>query len=437
MSNIKEISMADDQPKKPRTDDELNSIGTEGRKRGRKPKIRNVHIEHYSEEEYVYYHSLTENEKRKVADEEQKMHDLNNKQTPLRFRVLNADLDPKIKAIAVQKLNYLTELDRSSSEYYRTISWIESVCKIPFGKYKSLPVNFQSNKGKIKAFLGDIKSHMDKKVFGHTSAKDHIIRLLAQWVSNPTSKGMVIGIHGAMGCGKTMLVKEGICGALGLPFAFVPLGGANDGCYLEGHSYTYEGSTWGKIVDVLMKAGVMNPVIFFDELDKVSDSNKGEEIINLLVHLTDSTQNDRVTDKYFIDFEFDLSRSLIIFSYNHEERVNPILRDRMIKIKTDGYTTNDKITICNGYMVPELLKQYNLTGNDVHFNDEIIKEIIGTIDTEKGVRNLKRALEDIISNLNLNRLLYEQETSKTVTIDDVKKYIHNRKQESPALHMYL
>lgn len=417
------------QAKKPKNDDP--------KKRGRKKAITNLYADFYTEEEFVYYHNLDEKERQAIADSEKQMYDLNNKKIPLRFQILDSDLDPKIKAIAIQKLNYLSDLDRSSSEYYRTITWIESVCKIPFGKYRQLPVSCKSNRDDIKNFLTGVKNHMDSKVFGHDTAKDHIIRLLAQWISNPISKGMVIGIHGPMGCGKTMLVKDALCAALGLPFAFIPLGGANDGCFLEGHSYTYEGSTWGKIVDVLMKGGVMNPVMFFDELDKVSDSSKGEEIINILVHLTDSTQNDKVSDKYFIDFEFDLSRSLIIFSYNNEEKINPILRDRMIKIKTEGYSINDKLSICKNYMLPEIFKQYSLRDDEIIFTEESIKEIISTIESEKGVRCLKRALEDITSNINLNKLLYENSFVTNVSSKEIIKYIHNKRENSHISHMYL
>lgn len=419
--------------KKQKTDDEG---GVTGKKRGRKPKIFNVEIDNYTYEELVYYKKQPDIEKQRIADEEQKMHDLNNSSVPLRFKVLNSDIDPKVKAIAIQKLNLS---DPGSSDFTKTISWVEAICKIPFGKYKSLPVGSGSKKEDIKDFLHGVKKHMDDKVYGHQTAKDHMIRLLAQWISNPLSKGMVIGIHGSMGCGKTMLVKEGICKALGLPFAFIPLGGANDGCFLEGHSYTYEGATWGKIVDVLMKTGVMNPVLFFDELDKVSDTHKGEEIINILVHLTDSTQNDKFTDKYFVDLDFDLSRCLIIFSYNHEDRINPILRDRMVKISTNGYSIHDKVAICKDYMIPEVLKEYNFDTSKIVFDDKILKEIISTVDDEKGVRNLKRALQDIIGNINLNKLLEMNseivDDIHYVTSKDLKKYIHNIKKDNVLCNM--
>ena len=119
---------------------------------------------------------------------------------------------------------------------------------------------------------------------------------------------------GPMGNGKTTLVKEGIAKMINRPFEFISLGGATDSCYLDGHSYTYEGSIPGKIVDIVKKAKCMNPVIYFDELDKVSETPKGEEIINLLIHLTDFSQNDHFIDKYYNNIPIDLSKALFIFS---------------------------------------------------------------------------------------------------------------------------
>lgn len=246
---------------------------------------------------------------------------------------------------------------------------------------------------------------MDHKVFGHKTAKDQIVRLLAQWISNPIAKGLVIGIQGSMGTGKTTLIKEAICKVLGLPFALVPLGGVSDGSFLVGHSYTYEGSTWGRIIDLLIKCECMNPVIFFDELDKVSTTRHGEEIINILIHMTDASQNETFNDKYFTGIDFDLSRSLIIFSYNNEDNINPILRDRMIKIKTDGYKINDKLVISQRHLVPEILMEFGFDSTQVRFSDEVIRHIVGLVEKEEGVRNLKRAIHDVVSNLNLVQLL--------------------------------
>ena len=103
----------------------------------------------------------------------------------------------------------------------------------------------------------------------------------------------------------------------------------------------------------------MNPVIYFDELDKISDTPKGEEIVGILTHLTDTTQNDKFHDKYFSNIDFDLSKAMFIFSYNEENKVNPILKDRMYRIKTDGYKNEDKCVIARDYLIPKIEKNVN------------------------------------------------------------------------------
>lgn len=407
----------------------------------KRKRIQNPQIDSYTDDELAYYQSIEQNERELISNLETSLSVLNQNKVPLRFKILNSSVDEKIKAIAIQKLNYLYNLDESCSEYYRTVTWIENVCKIPFNQYKTLPVDYNSPITEIRRFMSKIRDNLEEKVYGHTEAKDHIIRLLGQWIANPLAKGMVIGIHGPHGCGKTTLVKDGICEVLGLPFAFIPLGGANDGCYLDGHSYTYEGATWGKIVDILMKTQVMNPVLFFDELDKVSETTRGQEIINKLIHLTDASQNDKISDKYFSDFEFDLSRSLIIFSYNDAFKINPVLKDRMICVNTKGYNVPDKIQICEKHMIPLLLKEYNFQKEDIVFEKSILKTIINVIENEGGVRNLKRALQEIVSNINLKNLIDDNLTTKIefpyhVTQDDVQKYVSKKSSEHYTHLMY-
>ena len=213
---------------------------------------------------------------------------------------------------------------------------------------------------KCNEFMMNAKKTLDEAVYGLNDAKMQIMQMMAQWISNPQSIGTAIAIKGPMGTGKTTLIKDGISKILNRPFAFVALGGATDSSFLEGHSYTYEGSTWGHIVEILKQSKCMNPVIYFDELDKVSDTPKGEEIIGILTHLTDTTQNAQFKDKYFNGIDIDLSKCLFIFSYNDENKVNPILRDRMYKIETEGYNMKDKMTIVKNYLIPSIEKNIGL-----------------------------------------------------------------------------
>lgn len=250
----------------------------------------------------------------------------------------------------------------------------------------------------------------------------------------------------------TSLVKEGISKILNREFAFIPLGGATDSSYLEGHSYTYEGSTWGKIVDILIRSKSMNPVIYFDELDKISETPKGEEIIGILTHLTDTSQNSQFHDKYFAEIDFDLSKCLFIFSYNDPLKVNPILMDRMYKIKTSSYLVKEKIVIANQYLIPKIRYEVNFKEGDIVIPDATLNYIIENYtDKESGVRNLKRCIEIIYKKLNLYRLvkpgttLFEKENTLVVefpfhvTTDVVNNLI--KKDDSgmnkSAINMYL
>jgi ATP-dependent Lon protease len=221
----------------------------------------------------------------------------------------------------------------------------------------------------------------------------------------------------------TSLAKEGISKILGREFAFMALGGAGDSSVLEGHSYTYEGSTWGRIVQILIDSKCMNPVIYFDELDKISDSARGQEITGILTHLTDKSQNSQFHDKYFSEVDFDLSKCLFIFSYNDENLVNPILRDRMYRIKTKGYDQAEKVIIAKKYMLPKIREQVNFQEGDIIIPDEVIQYIISSAkftQNEQGVRNLNRCLEIIHTKLNLFRLMRVEDGAKSILGKDVE-----------------
>jgi ATP-dependent Lon protease len=312
----------------------------------------------------------------------------------------------RFKAVAMQKLKVLKSMDPSDHEYYKIKAWVDTFMRIPFGLYKNVSVSMSDGLPKCNEFMTDAKKTLDECVFGLNDAKMQIMQMLGQLVVNPQSVGTAIAIHGPMGTGKTTLVKEGISKILGREFAFIALGGSGDASFLEGHSYTYEGSTWGKIVQIIIESKCMNPVIYFDELDKVSDTARGQEIIGILTHLTDTSQNNQFHDKYFAEIDFDLSKCLFIFSYNDENAINPILRDRMYRIRTKGYDAKDKITIARDHLLPKIREQVKFTAEDVLIPDEMIKYIISTFTkNESGVRNLKRCLEMIYSKLNLFRLV--------------------------------
>ena len=373
-----------------------------------------------------YYHKLIYDDnktpsemdyfKKKLSNEEQlrimnELKEINkhiNIEKPYRLSILQSKMNPKYKAIAIQKLNMLRSMEPGDPEYYKNKLWVDTFMKIPFNIYKNMSVKMSDGIEVCNHFMKNAKNVLDKCVYGLNDAKMQIMQMMGQWITNPTALGTAIAIHGPPGSGKTSLVKDGISKILGREFSFIALGGSGDSSFLEGHSYTYEGSTWGKIVSILIESKCMNPIIYFDELDKISDTPRGQEIIGVLTHLTDTTQNDHFRDKYFSEIDFDLSKCLFIFSYNDENLINPILKDRMYRIQTKGYDSKEKVIIARDYLLPKIREQVNFNDTDIIIPDDTILYIAGNValtKNESGVRNLKRCLEIIYTKLNLFRLI--------------------------------
>jgi ATP-dependent Lon protease len=378
---------------------------------------------------------LTLAEQKKVLREVEEINKITNTEKPYRLSLLESSIPTPLKAVAMSKISALRYMEPGQGEYYKVKNWVDTFMQIPFNTYKQLPITYDAGVEKCHDFMESAKTTLDEATYGMNDAKMQIMQMVGQWITNPSAVGTAIAIKGPMGTGKTTLIKEGISKILGRDFAFIALGGATDSSFLEGHSYTYEGSTWGKIVDILIKSKSMNPVIYFDELDKISDTPKGEEIAGILTHLTDTSQNSAFHDKYFSEVDFDLSKCLFIFSYNDESKVNPILLDRMYKIQTDGYERKDKLVIVNKYLLPKILDQISFKSDDIVFPDDTLVHIIDNYtNEEKGVRNLKRCLEIICTKLNLYRLMkpgskmynddvFEVNFPYSVSVETVKKLV--------------
>ena len=364
---------------------------------------------------------MSPEEQQKVITDLKQIHAVSIIQKPYRLTLLETDIPITYKAIAMRKINSLRHMEPGCGEYYKVKTWVDTFMKIPFNKRKNLPLTIEDGIQRCSEFMEASKTTLDQAVYGLNDAKLQIMQMVGQWISNPAAMGSAIAIQGPMGTGKTSLVKEGISKILGRDFAFIALGGATDSSFLEGHSYTYEGSTWGKIVEIIIQCGSMNPVIYFDELDKISDTAKGEEIVGILTHLTDTSQNSQFHDRYFAEIDFDLSKCLFIFSYNDESKVNPILLDRMYRINTSGYNKKDKTQIAQKYLIPKICTQVGFREGDIVIPDSVIEHIVENYtEKEEGVRNLKRCLEVVHRKLNLYRLikpdtqLFEKELSLKV-----------------------
>ena len=401
--------------------------------------------------DFEFFNKLQVEEQKKIIKELREINKITRIEKPYRLTLLESDMPVLFKGAAMKKINSLRYMEPGSGEYYKIKNWVDTFMRIPFGKYQTLPVNIDNGVEQCHDFMENAKKTLDTAVYGLNEAKMQIMQMMGQLITNPSSIGTAIAIQGPMGTGKTSLVKEGISKILNRPFAFIALGGATDSSFLEGHSYTYEGSTWGKIVQILVDSKCMNPVIYFDELDKISDTPKGEEIAGILTHLTDTSQNSQYHDKYFAEVDFDLSKCLFIFSYNDESKVNPILRDRMYRIHTKGYDKKQKTIISNNHLLPKIREQVKFSESEIIIPDETLHYIMENhCNKEDGVRNMKRCLEIIYTKLNLYRLmkpgtnLFEEsmtlkvEFPFKVTTDIVDKLITKEKEDNTSFRgMYV
>ena len=288
----------------------------------------------------------------------------------------------------------------------------------------------------INNYLSQVKKTLNNAVYGHENAKKQIEIIIGQWI-NGEQDGYCFGFEGPPGVGKTSLAKRGLSKCLvdengkERPFSMIQMGGDSNGSTLHGHNYTYIGSTWGSIVQILVDKKCMNPIIFIDEVDKISKTEHGKEIVGILTHLLDSTQNDCFQDKYFNGIDLDLSKALFILSYNDVDAIDKVLLDRIHRIKFDNLSLEDKLIIAKEHILPDIFKKMGLE-NVIEFNEEIIKFIIENYTCEAGVRKLKEILFQIIGEINIDVLVNKNKYNEIPIIitkeDLVNKYFKDKKE---------
>lgn len=401
--------------------------------------------------------------------EEIKLSKISENDIPYEKRISMMKVSDDIKTRAFEKLKMFKNNHQNDG---KAQNWLDGLLKIPFGIYNDneiisfkskfiskhnlnnnlfsdndidnyvknnpeLNKEWTSYKGEKKQYITDIRKELDSAVYGHKDAKLQLERLFAQWI-NGESKGAVIGLQGPPGTGKTSLAKHGLSKCLkdkngnSRPFAFLPIGGSVNSSTLVGHNFTYVGSTWGRIADILMTTKCMNPIIFIDEIDKVSHTEYGREIISVLTHMTDPTQNNEFEDKYFAGVPLDLSKALIVFSFNDVSLLDPILRDRITIIDTHPLNLNDKLTIINNYMLPEICKDVGFNRNEIIINDQVIKHIIETYTCEAGVRKIKEKIVELIRDINLNRF---NTTDFSVPFEITMEYVNRLFENKPKIRV--
>ena len=329
---------------------------------------------------------------------------------PLKYKILGSQMSFANKSIIYRKYMYLDTLSENNSEHSKIMNWINIALDLP-NTTTPLTVSINDSNTVISKFLYDVKYILNSEIYGMENVKEQILCILNNKITNPKLIGSSLGLVGVQGVGKTQIANV-LAKAIKLPFTSISLGGATDSSFLSGHSFCYEGSHPGCIVDSLIKMKLMNGIIFFDEIDKIPATNYGQEISKSLLHITDFTQNHNFTDKYLgNEIKIDLSKLWFIYSLNYKESIDKTLLDRLTLIEVSAYSDKQKKEMTNQYLLPDALKNIKMANDDVSFSDEALSYII--TETNKlysretqdkngysGVRKLKDAINDIVMKIN-------------------------------------
>lgn len=283
-----------------------------------------------------------------------------------------------IKDKLFKECDKLMKMPSGSHEGTVVRNYLDKCLEIPFGKYTKDTIHLEK-----------ARKILDRDHYGLEKVKERIVDSLAVYKRNPDFSGQILCLAGPPGVGKTSVVKS-LAKGMNRKYVRVALGGIHDEAEIRGHRKTYIGSMPGRIVDAIVKSGVMNPVILLDEIDKVGNDYKGDPSSALLEAL-DPEQNNTFTDHY-IDFPLDLSKVLFITTANDVSAIAAPLYDRMEVIDLNSYTAVEKFHIAKEHLIKKEMKKHNLNGREFKITDSAINAVIEGYTREAGVRKLEKTI---------------------------------------------
>ncbi|HEV3342238.1 MAG TPA: endopeptidase La [Pirellulales bacterium] len=296
----------------------------------------------------------------------------------MRRRLEEADLPEDVRQEAARELARLERMPTAAPDYQITRSHLELIVELPWRKYTEDKID-----------LVHARQILDQDHFDLKEVKERIIEQLAVLKLNPSAKAAILCFVGPPGVGKTSL-GQSIARALGRAFERMSLGGLHDEAELRGHRRTYIGAMPGRVIRAIRRAGVANPVLLLDEVDKVGADYRGDPAAALL-EILDPAQNGTFHDNY-LDLPFDLSKVMFITTANTLDTIPRPLRDRMEILRLAGYTDEEKIEIARRYLLPRQLREAGLTPEQLVVADETVARIIRRYTREAGLRELERML---------------------------------------------
>lgn len=354
------------------------------------------------------------NEKIKIMKEELgEGYDKDRETTKLKEKLKNSNIPISIKKRLELEIKRYESIPAMSSEIGMVRNYIDTLFSLPWNVYTKDNEN-----------LDDAMEKLNKTHYGLEEVKERVIEYLAL---NQMTKGVnnpIICLVGPPGVGKTTFAKS-IASAINRKYTKISVGGISDEADIVGHRRAYIGSSPGKIIEGLKKAGSSNPVFVIDEVDKMTKDIKGDPASSLL-EVLDKDQNKYFCDNY-IEEEYDLSKVMFILTANYIDQIPIELLDRLEIIEISSYTENEKFNICKNYIIPNGVKSHGLEDANIEFTDDAISKIIKNYTKEAGVRELERKIHTILRKIVKEIIIDKKESLNIIDESIVIKYLGNEK----------
>lgn len=307
----------------------------------------------------------------------------------LRKRLFDIPIDPKNRNFLLMRMNDLQSREYEDEEYFKLFYWLKRALELPFDRIIEISVLETSS------FFKSIREALDNELYGMQKVKEQIMLYTHNKILYPNTNAQPLGLIGPPGVGKTSIANA-LSKVLSIPFQQISLGGVTHADFIKGHDFTFVGSKPGEIAQAMIKLECKNGIIFLDEFDKISEN---KDVVNSLLHITDSSQNHQYQDNFFGDLRIDMSSIWFVCSMNEKPR-DSALRDRVFFLEIPGYSLQDKLHIVKDYLLPNSLQNLKLQATDIVLSDAVVKHLIYlTSENEQGIRTLKQAIQIIVSKL--------------------------------------
>ncbi len=290
-------------------------------------------------------------------------------------------IDDDSREKLMKEADKLAKMPPASQEAFVVKNYLDSVLELPWGKYS-----------KAKTTIEKASAVLDKDHYGLKKVKERILEFLAVHILNPEVKGQILCFAGPPGTGKTSVAKS-VAKAMGRKYARVSLGGVRDEADIRGHRKTYVGAMPGRVITAFQQAGSQNPLILFDEIDKLGSDIKGDPA-SAMLEVLDSEQNSSFRD-HFIEIPFDISKAVFITTANNVSMIPEPLLDRMELIELPSYTAEEKFHIAREHLIPKQIKENGLKGTQFRIDDDAVNDVIKFYTKEAGVRSLERCFASL------------------------------------------